>query len=174
VSPFYFENSIAKGLIRFKNHGFTELAPAYAKDIAACVNNHFEGVKFDCITFVPLRKLKKLKRGYNQTEILANELGKVLNLPVENLLIKTRYTKSQRTMSARERRTNLRGAFDLALDKEIDGKYILLVDDIKTTGSTLNECAYTLFAYGAKEVYAVSAAVVKYDPTKHKSKNHTK
>lgn len=160
AAPFYFENSIAKGIVRFKNFDYTELAQSYAAEMAECIKDNFGDAEFDCVTYIPLQKSRERKRGYNQAQLLAKELAKRLDLPLEDLLIKTRRTKTQRTSSAKERRVNLHGAFDLALGKEADGKCILLVDDIKTTGSTLNECALTLRAYGADSVYACAVAVV--------------
>lgn len=159
AAPFYFDKSIAKGIVRYKNFGYTELAESYADELSKCVKENFDDVAFDCITFVPLRKMRQRKRGYNQSQLLAEALSKRLGVPTEDLLIKTRRTKTQRTSSAKERRVNLHGAFDLTLGREADGKNVLLVDDIKTTGSTLNECALTLRAYGADSVYACAVAV---------------
>lgn len=84
-------------------------------------------------------------------------------------LNKIRETETQRGASAKERRVNLFGAFDLVDGFDIDGKTVLLVDDVKTTGSTLNECSEILKAYGAKAVYCSVFAV-----TKRKKKNDKK
>ena len=162
AAPFYLKNSIAKGVVRFKNYGFTELAQAYAEEIVKCASERFDGARFDCVVSVPVQKLRRIKRGYNQSELLARAVAERLAVPYEDLLMKVRKTKSQRGISAKERMANLKGAFDLAPDKDAEGKTILIVDDIKTTGSTLSECALTLKAYGAKEVFAASVAVA-YD-----------
>ena len=160
VAPLYFHDSIAKGLIRFKSYGYTELADGYAKEIAKCVRERYDGVAFDCVTYVPMRRLRQWHRGYNLGKLLADAVSAETGVPCEDLLIKTRNTKSQRFSTAKERRVNLHGAFDLPLDKEVADKTVLLIDDVKTTGSTLNECALTLRAYGAKAVYAAAAEVV--------------
>jgi ComF family protein len=170
AAPFYFDKSIAKGIVRFKNFGYTELADSYADEIVKCIEEQFGDVRFDCVTYIPLRKMRERKRGYNQAQLLAAAIAKRLDIPVEDLLIKTRRTKTQRTRSAKERRVNLHGAFDLAFGKEADGKCVLLVDDIKTTGSTLNECALTLRAYGADAIYACAVAVVDEDLRKADAK----
>ncbi|MBE6720841.1 MAG: ComF family protein [Ruminococcaceae bacterium] len=160
TAPFYFCNSIAKGIIRFKNYGYTELAKPYAAEIVNSINANFDSKNFDCVTYVPMRKIRRRKRGYNQSQLLANEVAEIMHLPVRDLLIKTRRTKSQRSSSARERRANLHGAFDLAQSENADGLRVLIIDDVKTTGSTLSECALTLKAYGAECIYAATVAVV--------------
>ena len=160
TAPFIFTNSIAKGVIRFKSYGYTELAKPYADEIVAAVKENFDSVDFDCVTYVPLHKSRLRKRGYNQAKLLAQAVADDMDLPLGDLLIKVRRTKSQRSSTARERRANLHGAFDLPLNESADGKRILLIDDIKTTGSTLSECALTLRAYGAKRVSAAAVAVV--------------
>ena len=161
AAPFYFDGSIAVGLVRFKNSGYAELASAYIKEIVNCVRERFVDVEFDCVTYVPMRKFREYKRGYNQSKLLAQGVADELGLPLEDLLIKVHHTKTQRGSSAKERRVNLHGAFDLAPNKDVKDKRVLIVDDVKTTGSTLNECAFTLRAYYAKSVYATSVAVVK-------------
>lgn len=171
AAPFYFTGSIALGLVRFKNNGYTELAEAYVDEIVKCVNERFKDVPFDCVTYVPMRKLREFRRGYNQSKLLAQGVADKLDLPLEDLLIKVHHTRTQRGSSAKERRTNLHGAFDLAKDAEVKDKYILIIDDVKTTGSTLNECAFTLRAFYAKSVYAASVAVVQ--PEKKKIKKDT-
>ncbi len=161
TAPYYFRSSIAKGVSRFKNYGYAELASAMAAEMASNVRTRFEGVEFDCVTAVPMRPLRKRRRGYNQAELLAKALSEQLNIPYEPLLTKVMDTPSQRYSTAKERRVNLRAAFDLAPKAEVDGKTVLLADDIKTTGSTLNACALTLRAYGAAAVYATAFAVVE-------------
>ena len=165
AAPFYFRNSIARGIIRFKNYNRTELAKTYADEISCCVHERFADAEFDCVTYIPMTGFRQFRRGYNQSKILAEAVAEKLSLPLEDLLVKTRKTKSQRNISARERKTNLHGAFDLAMNAGAEGKCILIVDDIKTTGSTLSECALTLKAYGAKDVYATAVALV--DKNKH-------
>lgn len=108
---------------------------------------------------VPLDKNKLKARGYNQSEELANELGKVISVPVVlNVLIKTKPTKPQMELSKKEREKNLIGAFEIKNPKEILGKKIFLVDDVYTTGSTMNECTKVLRQAGAKQVWGIAIA----------------
>lgn len=161
IAPYYFCD-VYRGVHRFKLYGFKELTPAMANDMAKSFNKYYSDVDFDYITYVPLTKKRKRKRGYNQSKLLADELSKQLGLPVVNALKKIFDTNNQRGSSAKQRRINLHGAFDLNVDVENTiGKTILLVDDVKTTGSTLSECALVLKGYGAKAVYAITFSVVK-------------
>ena len=108
---------------------------------------------------VPLHRRKLIKRGYNQAEILAKRLSEQLLIPMDNkILIRTRNTVPLKELNEKERITNLKSAFQT---DEIKLKYkrIILVDDIYTTGSTIDECAWTLLRNGAEEVYFITACI---------------
>lgn len=160
VAPFLFKDSIRAGIHKFKYRGFKELAKPFAKEMARSVQKEYENISFDLITFVPITKRKLRKRGYNQAELLAKELSRELNVPCVNTLNKTKSTKSQQGRSRKERMNNLKDAFEIA-DYDVKGKTILLVDDVKTTGSTLNECSKVLKKNKADKIYAVVVAVTK-------------
>ena len=108
---------------------------------------------------VPL-DIKKLKsRGYNQTEELAKELSKILLAPVlSNNLIKIKSTQAQIELSGKEREQNLKNVFIIKNPTEFAGKKIFLVDDVYTTGSTMEECARVLKKAGAKQVWGIAVA----------------
>lgn len=167
VAPYYFRDSIAKAVHRFKFYGYTELAGNMAHEMSVKVKDNFADVNFDFVTFVPLSKKRFRKRGYNQAELLAQNISAELGVPCLKSLDKIRETETQRGASAKERRINLFGAFDLANGVDVADKTVLLVDDVKTTGSTLNECSEILKAYGASAVYCAVFAV-----TKRKNKNN--
>ena len=108
---------------------------------------------------MPLHRRKLIKRGYNQAEILAKRLSEQLLIPMDNkILIRTRNTVPLKELNEKERITNLKSAFQT---DEIKLKYkrIILVDDIYTTGSTIDECAWTLLRNGAEEVYFITACI---------------
>lgn len=107
---------------------------------------------------VPMPKLRKLLRGYNQAELIACVLGKELSLPVNNsLLARSRYVARQAKIKTRTRRLlNQKGVFSTA--GNLSGKHIILVDDVATTGATLAEARKTLLLAGAEEVVAVTLA----------------
>jgi competence protein ComFC len=109
---------------------------------------------------VPLDKNKIRARGYNQSEELAKELGKVISVPVVlNVLIKIKPTKPQMELSKEKREKNLVDAFMVKNPSAIaQGKKIFLVDDVYTTGSTMNECAKVLRQAGAKQVWGIAIA----------------
>jgi ComF family protein len=161
IAPYYYEGSIRAGAVRFKEYGFPELSVRMGKEMYAHIANNYCDIPFDVITFVPMTRKKERKRGYNQSELLANEVSKHMDIPVEKLIAKIRSTSQQKRLGARQRRVNLRGSFDLENGAEVKGKTILLVDDIRTTGSTINECAYVLNCYGAKAVYAAAFCMAK-------------
>jgi len=111
--------------------------------------------EFDAITFVPMTRRDRRVRGFNQAEQLARIIAKELNLPLKRLLAKTCETPLQSGLSATERRTNLRDAFRLLPCRQ---EHVLLVDDIYTTGSTVEECARMLKQGGAQSVVAMTVA----------------
>ena len=97
--------------------------------------------KIECIVPVPLHKKRYAERGFNQSEILARILGKILQVPVEHAIKRTRYTHQQATLSKQERVSNVADAFECVHAEALTGKHIVLVDDVYTTGSTLQSCA---------------------------------
>lgn len=159
AAPYYFESSLANGVYRLKNAGFSELATPMGKAVAQAFRERFYQAEIDCVCFVPLTKKKEKQRGYNQAELLAAAVAEALNVPCVALLEKVRETKSQRKSSITERRKNLQGAF--AASEKAAQQHILLVDDVKTTGSTLNACAAVLKKNGAAAVYAAAFTVTK-------------
>ncbi len=95
----------------------------------------------DIIVPVPLHPLKKWKRGYNQSYILAKSIGKILNVPVEERALKRRrFTATQTKKDAQHRWENVKSAFKIKNRELIEGKHVLLVDDVLTTGATLEAC----------------------------------
>ncbi len=159
TAPFYYEGSVADGIARLKFGGKDYMAYYFAKDMAQSVKDNFSNVNFDCITFVPVAGLQKRHRDYNQSELLSAELGKVLHLPVKNVMVKLYDNNIQHEASQNRRKGNVLGVYDVKDNANVKGKTILLVDDIKTTGATLNECAKILKIRGAEKVYCVTAAM---------------
>ena len=117
-------------------------------------------MKADIIVFVPMTESEQKKRGFNQSELLANEVGKRLNIPVLPALVKIKDTKAQKELQGKDRASNLEGAFACVFE-QVKNRTILLVDDIFTTGATANECAKTLLKAKAREVNVLTAAVAK-------------
>lgn len=107
---------------------------------------------------VPLYFLRKFDRGFNQSELLAKEICKKMGLPLSLVLKRVRNTSQQMKLNRPNRLQNLQGAFRCKNPENIVGKTILLVDDVTTTGATLNECAKTLKSAGARQVFGVVVA----------------
>ena len=115
---------------------------------------------FDCVCEVPMRGRDRRRRGYNQAELLAKHTAKLLNIPhKKRLLIKTKNTKTQHSQNMEQRWMNIRNVFAVNSKYDVTGKTVLLIDDIKTTGATLDECARTLKLKGALEVYCATALI---------------
>ena len=119
----------------------------------------FEDV--DGVCFIPMTARAERKRGYNQARLLAQELAERLNLPLLPVLIKTKDTKEQKSLTRRERENNLKGCF-AARKSQVEGRKFLVVDDVMTTGATADEAAATLKKKGAKAVYFAFIASVEY------------
>ena len=150
TSWFYFrKGSRYQSLMHFlKYKGLKELGEVLGESFASEVNksNYFKEI--DVIVPVPLHKKKKKKRGYNQSEWIAKGMAKILNVPVssENL-VRMKYTNTQTRKSRFERWENVEDIFQVLEPGSLEGQHILLVDDVVTTGSTLEACAFSLLKH---------------------------
>lgn len=118
--------------------------------------------KIDLIIPIPLHQLKKVERGYNQSEIIAQGISSETNIPLlKRAVRRKKFTETQTHLSASERQQNVKDAFDVKKNKLIKAKNILLVDDVITTGSTISECARVLLNAGANKIYATSVAIAE-------------
>ncbi len=115
---------------------------------------------FDLVMAMPMHWRKQWERGFNQAELLAHPVARRYGLKLSNNLRRKRYTKAQAGLSELERRENLKGSFSVRRREKIEGKRILLVDDVFTTGATLRAAAATLKAAGAARVSALALARV--------------
>lgn len=152
--PLNYENKVRQALIKFKSDNARYLAKPFAKLIYNRLKE--EQINFDIIVPVPSHPKTIKKRGYNPALLLAKELSILFNKPIEELLIKNVLTKNQKLLSYKDRQNNLTNSIILTDKKASKNKTILLVDDIITTGATLNVCAQ-LFT-NAKEVFACAVA----------------
>lgn len=110
---------------------------------------------FDYITYVPLHKERQKNRGFNQSEIITKNICDLLNLNYDkNIIIKTKNNKPQSTVELSEKKKNVKNVFIVNRDIFLKNKRILVIDDIFTTGNTINECAKVLKEAGVREVFA--------------------
>ncbi len=154
------------GLVKTAVHKFKYFsAKPYAKPLANFMIDKFKSCNIvsDIVTFVPMHPQKQKLRGFNQAELLANDVAKSLNLNCKNLIVKTKETASQTTMSYLERLNNVKDcyAFNPDFKKDILGKSILLIDDVFTTGATSSYIASLLKQNGALKVYVLTLAHTK-------------
>ena len=137
--------------------------PGYAKSIASVLYRHFCDLpEFDGFVPVPLHNSRLKLRGYNQSALLAEQLGKLYKKPVFYYLARTRKTLPQNGLTAVERASNIAGAFALAGGVSCAGSTLFLVDDIFTTGGTLDACAKVLVEGGANKIYTMTIAKPEY------------
>lgn len=149
----YYKGYIRSSILRFKFHRARQYAPVYGRLLAMrLLNCHEDG--FDLITWVPVSRLRKLRRGYDQVELLAKYVGAELGMKPVRLLVKIRHNRAQSGIAGQaKRRANVLGAYRMVNPEQVRGKRILLLDDVITTGATAGECARVLLTAGAKEVH---------------------
>ena len=165
-APLYYKGRVRASIIRYKFYGKTVYATHFAKLMHGMIEKRMED-DIDLITWVPLSKRKLRRRGYDQAELVAKELSKIMGIPLVCTLKKIRNNKSQHTIkNEAQRRANVIGAYESIEDIDIWNKNVLLVDDVLTTGSTLSECARTLKVAGVNEVFV--ATIAKTPPKRKK------
>lgn len=156
---FVHQGIIRDSLYRFKYADKRDYAGFYAAETARKYGNWIKSREIDAIVPIPLHKKRRRKRGYNQADLYANELGELLELPVlKNALVRVKNTRPQKDLSALERKNNLKKAFKC--NKSIvQSKKLLVVDDIYTTGSTIDAAAGELQKAGAQKIYFASVSI---------------
>ena len=156
-----YEGVLQTAIHHFKYRDRPQLAGPLGRSLATFARDHasqLNDLKFDALQPVPMHSTRRRLRGYNQSERLARVVGTELGLPLCNALVRSRPTRPQVGLARAARCRNLAGAFTVRRPEEVRGKTLLLIDDVATTGSSLNECAVALKAAGAKAVYALTLA----------------
>lgn len=158
VSPLYYKKKLREAYLRYKFGGARAYHHAFGKLLASCIYEELEG-QYDLITWVPLDKKRCRKRGYDQSELMAQAACAALERPLVRTLKKRNGIRAQsKTGSPEKRRANIAGAYQVIDPSIVENKRILIIDDIITTGSTLSECAKTLLLAGAEDVICASLA----------------
>lgn len=168
IAPFYYSGAISKTIKDFKFNSKKYIYRFLAFEMSECVKREYAGESFDFICCVPMTNKKCRERGYNQSRVLAREIGKSLCVEYCDLLIKLYDVPQQHGLKADERKGNVIGVFDVNEKINISGRKILLCDDIKTTGATLGECAKMLKLAGAESVKCVAAAITPFKKEQNK------
>lgn len=155
-SLFLFEGAIRQAIYSFKYRNLKAIAPC----LADLLWNYLEASPLpgEILLPVPLHPKRLRQRGYNQVALLSQELSKLCGLPVaEKSLLRLRDTASQTSLNPKERKTNTRGAF-VCDDQRLYGKRVILIDDVCTTGATLEACAVALKDNGVASVWGLTLA----------------
>ena len=146
---FKYENLIRNQIISLKFHEKPYIYQTITYFLKK-MQKSFENLKkYDIIIIVPLSKQRKRERGYNQSLLVAKEISKIIEVPIVNkILYKTKNTIPQSSLNKQEREKNAKGVYEVTNIQKIHNKKILLIDDIYTTGNTVNECTYMLVQKG--------------------------
>lgn len=161
AAVWYYEGNVRKSLLRYKFYNARSFAGSYGRILAMKLQREYpEG--FDCLTWIPVSPLRRLRRGYDQVELLARAVGRELGMSPVRLIRKVRHNRSQSSIrGAAERRANVLGVYREISREQIAGKRILLLDDILTTGATAGEAGRVLLTAGAKEVHCAVVAAAR-------------
>jgi ComF family protein len=153
------EHPLRQVVQRFKYGCKVSLGKPLGRLLALGCRDFIQGSHFDLILPVPLHPKRLRWRGFNQSALLARQVSRAYGVPMDPfVLLRTKETLPQTQLSEEERRRNVRGAFELNPQRSVDGKKILLVDDVYTSGATVNECSRMLNRADAEEVTVLTLA----------------
>ena len=156
---FLYKGGIRQSLYRFKYAGKREYAVFYAREAAGLYGAWVQKNQREALVPIRMYRRKQRRRGYNQAEVFARALGRDLRLPVERKMVRRiRDTTPQKNLNERERKDNLKNAFQFT-DNIVKYKRVLLVDDIYTTGSTIDAVAEVLISGGIKEICFICISI---------------
>ena len=153
AAVWYYEGNIRGSLLRYKFRRARHYAPVYGRMLAMRLQQEYPD-GFDILTWVPVSRLRRFTRGYDQVELLAEAVGQELGMQPVSTLKKVRNNRPQSGIVGQaKRRANVLGVYRAVCPQEVRGQRVLLLDDIITTGATAGECARVLLTAGAKEVH---------------------
>ncbi len=157
--PYAFSESVQLLIHAVKYSRKTRILPEWFDECRGLLLSAVAPLSLDLVTPVPLHRKRRRWRGFNQSELIARELSRAAGIPLRtDLLHRARNTVSQTTLKADERLQNVREAFRLLHPGAVKGKRVLVVDDLLTTGATMNECARALKEGGVTCVYGFALA----------------
>lgn len=150
LAAYWYKGILRRTVIRFKLENRPELAGFLGGEMARLLKNSGLAAQYDLLVPVPVSPKTMRRRGYNQSALLARRVAECTGLPCEEeALQKVKETKPQMSLGREQRLRNVKGAYAVVDAEAVRGKRILLVDDVLTTGSTMDECAKTLLRAGA-------------------------
>lgn len=159
ASPLWYQDQVRASFHRYKFKGVRGYSRTYGRLVAQCVQDHLAG-RYDLITWVPLSRARLRQRGYDQAMLLASAAALALDDVAAETLRKVRDTEAQSGLGKNDasRRANVLSAYQVTDPALVEGRRVLLIDDIVTTGSTLSECARVLRTAGATDVVCAALA----------------
>lgn len=159
LSLWIYDKNIKKSLYRFKYNNKQEYAKIYANEIMMHHGRQMKGWNVDAIIPIPLHKSKLRSRGFNQAEILAKELSKLLVIPCyNNYVMRSKKTLPQKSLNDKQRKNNLKNAFKIGVN-DVKLNKVILIDDIYTTGITVDSVTEVLNYAGVNEVYVITVGI---------------
>ena len=169
-SPLAYQGAVPEAVRRYKFLRVRALGKPFAQLMAQCLRDHLpQGA--DLICWAPLSKKRLRARGFDQARLMAEEVGRLRAIPALPALRKVRHTSPQSELEEESaRRANARGAYGLLPGADLEGKRVVLVDDVVTSGSTLSECAAQLRMAGAAQVFCLTLAQARGDGTPAKKR----
>jgi ComF family protein len=160
-----YQGPLVQAILLLKFEQIEPLGSWFAERLAELVQNEADKLAADVVVPVPLHRQRERERGYNQAALISKPLAKRLRLPHKAvLLMRTRARPDKRILSLEERWESVRGAFAARPGSQVDTLRVLLVDDVLTTGATLDACARALREAGAKSVVALTVARAVRNP----------
>ena len=164
VATCFYEEPLRGSIHRFKFGGCRQYAEVYGKWMAVTIGDKLGG-KFELVTWTPVSRARRRTRGYDQAELLARAVSRELGVPLARTLTKGLDNPAQSTLAdAAMRAANVRGVYQPYAAEGFQGKRLLLIDDIVTTGSTLSECCRVLLTAGAQSVVCAALATPRNGP----------
>lgn len=162
AAVWYYEDTARRSLLRYKFRGKRNYAHGYGRLLAMKLQErHPEG--FDLLAWVPVSRLRRFTRGYDQVELLAQSVGRELGMEPMPLVRKIRHNRPQSgIIGDAKRRANVLGVYRVESPEMLREKRVLLLDDIITTGATAGECARVLLTAGAKEIHCGAMAIARH------------
>jgi ComF family protein len=160
-----YEDPLVRAIVLLKFEEMEPLADWFADRLAEVVRQHASELRADVVVPVPLHKVRERERGYNQAEMLSKRVAKRLGIAHQGiLLVRKRPRPDKHLLTSHERWEAVRGAFATRAGSQVDNRRVLLVDDVMTTGATLDACAKALRDAGASSVLGLTVARAILNP----------
>lgn len=161
ISPFSYEEPIRTAIHKFKFRGMKHYSILFGKYLTDILKENYDINKIDYITSVPLHRVRKRERGFNQSEVFGREISRLTGIKYIEVLEKSKKNKVQHELNLSERTENVKDVYKVIDSEILKDKTVIICDDILTSGNTMAECAKVIFEAGAKNVIGATIANVE-------------